>query len=138
MVVNDDDFIYIYTEKVYILHLIERKSGDLRAFTSFTHSPLCALMDGVFQTREAAQNYTAFYLSKDQSPTDKTRLGLYLEDKYQMIFAKYQRSNFGHCLWETLLTVLLETDTVRKQIVDSIMVILSMPACKLYGLTHIV
>lgn len=54
MIVNDDDFIYIYTEKVYILHLIERKSADLRAFTSFTNSPLCALMDGVFQTREAA------------------------------------------------------------------------------------
>ena len=41
----------------------------------------------------------------------------------------------GHCLWEILLTVLLEQDSVRKQIVDGILVVLSMPACKLYGLT---
>jgi len=62
---------------------------------------------------------------------------LYLEDKYLTIFEKYQKNNFAHCLWEVLMTVILESDQVRKQIIDGIMVILVLPQAKLYGLTSV-
>ena len=60
-----------------------------------------------------------------------------MEDKYFTIFTKYQSNNLAHCLYEILLTVLLEPDQVRKQIVDGVMVVLTLPSCKLYGLTAI-
>lgn len=44
------------------------------------------------------------------NPAEKSRLQVYLEDKYYTIFEKYQKNNTAHCLWETLLTVLLEGD----------------------------
>lgn len=72
------------------------------------------LLEGVFQTKEAARQYASFYVGKDvQNLAEKSQLKLYLEDKYFTIFEKYQKNNLAHCLWEVLLTVLLEPDTIR-------------------------
>ncbi len=49
MVVNEDDYIYVYTERIYILHLIERNfQADTTNYVSYSHSPLCALNEAVF------------------------------------------------------------------------------------------
>ena len=62
---------------------------------------------------------------------------MYLENKYQLIFEKYKKNNLAHCLWEVLMTVQLENEQIRAQIVDGILTILTLPACKLYGLTTV-
>eukprot|EP00347_Sterkiella_histriomuscorum_P005336 403357003 len=137
LIITEDDFVYVKTEKIYILHLIERKQGEQLAYTSYSHSPMSALLEGVFTSREAAQAYASFYMSRDQNPAEKQRLQLYLEDKYYRIFEKYQKNKMAHCLFEILMTVLLESDNIRKQIVDGVMVLLNLPSCRLYGLTAI-
>jgi len=70
LVVNDEDFIYVKTTKVYILHVIEQK--EKLSFVSFSHAPLCALQEGIFQSREAAESYASFYIKHTQSPTEKS------------------------------------------------------------------
>ena len=137
LVVNEDDFMYVQTEKIYILHMIEKKPG-FQDKTSFSNAPLGCLLDGVFQSREAAEAYASFYMTPGMNPGEKSRLKDYLEDKYFKIFDFYQMNNMGNCIWETLLTVLLEADNIRKQIVDGIMTILALPVCRLYGLVSVV
>ncbi|CDW81560.1 UNKNOWN [Stylonychia lemnae] len=137
LVVSDDDYVYVKTEKIYVLHLVERRQMENIVYTSYSHSPMSALLEGVFQSREAAQQYASFYISKDQNPAEKSRLQIYLEDKYFQIFKKYQKNIMSHALYETLMIVLLEKDEVRKQIVDGVMVLLNLSSCKLFGLTSI-
>lgn len=74
---GEADFIYVLTEKTYILHLLgERKQ-------SYSHAPLCALAEGVFLKRETATRYAAMYAGPNDSPLlDKaTRLQAYAVDK---------------------------------------------------------
>lgn len=54
LVVQEDDFVYVKTEKVYILHMAEKRADGKVNYISYTHSPMCVLLEGVFQTREAA------------------------------------------------------------------------------------
>jgi len=54
LVVHEDAYVYVKTEKVYVLHLVEKRPDGKVNFISYTHSPLCAVLEGVFQTREAA------------------------------------------------------------------------------------
>lgn len=56
MVVGEADYIYVLTEKVYILHLLE---GTV--VQSFSHAPLCALAEGIFQRKESAMKYAQIY-----------------------------------------------------------------------------
>ena len=63
LIVSEDDFVYVQTEKTYILHLMERQADGAISQTSFSHSPLSVLMECVFQTREAAQSYASFYIA---------------------------------------------------------------------------
>ena len=48
---------------------------------------------------------------------------------------KFKKNNYGHCLWEIMMTVILDKDEVRAQIIDGILLVLSMPVAKLYGLS---
>ena len=51
LAVNEDDFTYVLTEKVYIFHMITGPRGapiqDMKK-VSFSHSPLCAIYSGLF------------------------------------------------------------------------------------------
>lgn len=52
LVIGDGDYVYVLTEKVYILHTIE-SDGSI----SYSHAPLCALAEGLFQKKETAIKY---------------------------------------------------------------------------------
>lgn len=43
----------------------------------------------------------------------KTRIQLYLQDKYNVIFEKYKKGNIAHCMWEMYMISLIEGDTTR-------------------------
>lgn len=67
MLVGEADFIYVLTEKTYILHLIDEPKQ------SFSHAPLCALAEAVFLKRETATRYASMYAGPNDSPLlDKT------------------------------------------------------------------
>lgn len=114
MSVGDEDFIYVLTEKHYILHMIERVSSTAEP-TRISYAPagLSCLLNSIFTSKEAAQKYASFYIGPNQDPTEKKKLEGHLEDKYGMIFNKHQKGNAAHCLWEIFLTVLTEPDGPR-------------------------
>ena len=62
--VGDGDYIYVSTEKIYILHLNEQQGTK---FTSYAPSPLCVLGDSVFTRREAAVKYAQFYVTPNEA-----------------------------------------------------------------------
>jgi len=133
--IGDEDFVYVLTEKHYVLHMIERsRTTDQPALISYAHADLSVLLSSVFTSKEAAQKYASFYIGPQDNPTEKKRLKGHLEDKYQTIFGKYVRGNNAHCLWEIFMTVLTEEETTRQNIVDTVFSILSLPGTELYGL----
>ena len=59
--VGDTDFIYVLTEKVYILHLISDQKK------SYSHAPLFAIAEGVFLRKETALRYAGMYAAPNDT-----------------------------------------------------------------------
>ena len=70
---DEDAYEYIPVKKVYILHFVEKNANKEVNFISYSSSSLCALIEGVFMTKEAAESYASFYMRKTEE-IDKKKL----------------------------------------------------------------
>jgi hypothetical protein len=68
-----DDFIYVPLEKVYIFHVIEKKQDDVRNI-SYSHCPRICLLESVFFTKQSAEEYAKFYMSRADKIIQKQNL----------------------------------------------------------------
>jgi hypothetical protein len=121
---DEDAYVYIPVKKVYILHFVEKYANEEVNFISYSSSSLCALVEGVFMTKEAAEGYASFYMRKTEE-IDKKKLSDYLENKYSVVFNDYYNNELIKALWGVLSMVLVENDTVRLQILENVFAILS-------------
>ena len=133
---DEDEFEYIPVKKIYIFHFVEKKDQDDVNFISYAHSSLCALVEGVFSSKEAAENYAAFYMRKTEE-IDKKKLSDYLENKYAEVFSYYYKNQLVKALWGIVGMVLVETDAIRFQILENIFSILSHPVSHMLHLVSI-
>ena len=133
---DEDDFEYIPVKKIYIFHFIEKKDKEEVNFISYSHSSLWALVQGVFSSKEAAENYAAFYMRKTEE-IDKKKLSDYLEYKYAEVFSYFYKNELVKALWGIIGMVLIEVDSVRFQILEHIFAILSHPVSHLLHLMSV-
>ena len=134
MLSYEDDYVYIPMEKIYMLHLQEKREGNESSYTSFSHAPLIVFLQGVFSTKEHAEQYAQFYIGKHETPLSKQRLAAFLEERYQKMFYKYYHNNVIYCVWEIFQMVFLEDDSVRYQLIEALYSVMSHPATKLLHL----
>lgn len=68
-----EDFVYVPLNKIYIFHVIEKKTVDDVRHISYSHCPKICLIEGVFSSKQAAEDYAKFYMSR-QEKIDKAKL----------------------------------------------------------------
>ena len=129
-------YVYIPVKKVYIFHYIQPIEGGNTNYISYSHSSLCALVEGVFSSLSSAENYASFYIKKTQE-LDKKMLSDYLENKYATVFNDYYNNELIKALWGIIEMVLVESDSIRFQILENVFAVLSHPISKLLHLKNI-
>lgn len=91
------------------------------------------LVEGIFSSLKSAEDYASFYIRKTEE-IDKKKLSDYLENKYSAVFNEYYNNELVKALWGIIEMVLVEADSIRFQILESIFSVLSHPISKLLHL----
>jgi len=133
---DENNYEYIPVKKVYIFHFVEKISKADVNFISYSSSSLSALIDGVFSSKAAAESYASFYMRKNEQ-IDKKNLSDYLENKYALVFSDYYKNELVKTLWGIIGMVMVETESVRYQILENIFAVLSHPISELLHLRSI-
>lgn len=116
---DSEAYIYIPVTKVYIFHFVSDDENGETSYVSYSHSSLCALIEGVFSSLTAAENYASFYIRKTEE-IDKKKVSDYLENKYVFVFNEYYNNELIKAIWGVIDMVLIEADSVRFQILENV------------------